>query len=57
MQRVVGTALGYEDLNDHDDLRHSSVLAGKLEARQADCAPLPGKPTLKRRRLMKVAAA
>src|SRR5690348_1175028 len=32
-QRVVGIALGYEDLNDHDELRHDpvlAVLAGKL---------------------------
>src|SRR6187399_3603291 len=32
MQRVVGIALGYEDLNDHDELRHDpvmAVLAGK----------------------------
>src|SRR3954466_1602928 len=27
MQRVVGIALGYEDLNDHDDLRRDPVLA------------------------------
>ena len=27
MQRVVGIALGYEDLNDHDELRHDPVLA------------------------------
>src|SRR4029077_18107799 len=32
-QRVFGIALGYEDLNDHDELRHVAVLAGKLEAR------------------------
>ena len=34
MQRVVGIALGYEDLNDHDELRHDpvlAVLAGKLQ--------------------------
>ena len=50
-QRVFGIALGYEDLNDHDDLRHDpvmSVLAGKLEAWRADCAPLAGKSTLNR---------
>ena len=28
MQRVVGIALGYEDLNDHDELRHDQVLGG-----------------------------
>jgi Transposase DDE domain group 1 len=40
-QRVFGIALGYEDLNDHDELRHDpvmAVLAGKLEARREDCA-------------------
>ena len=26
-QRVVGLALGYEDLNDHDELRHDALLA------------------------------
>jgi hypothetical protein len=25
MQRVVGIALGHEDLNDHDELRHDPV--------------------------------
>lgn len=29
MQRVVGIALGYEDPNDHDQLRHDPVLAGR----------------------------
>jgi hypothetical protein len=46
MQRICGIALGYEDLVDHDELRHDPVLAtlvGKLEARRADCAPLAGK--------------
>jgi hypothetical protein len=50
-QRVIGIALGYEDLVDHDQLRHDpvmAVLAGKLEARRADCAPLAGKSTLNR---------
>jgi hypothetical protein len=50
-QRVFGLALGYEDLNDHDDLRHDpvmSILAGKLEARREDCAPVAGKSTLNR---------
>jgi len=51
MQRVVGIALGYEDLNDHDELRHDpvlAVLAGKLAAQRSDCAPLAGKSTLNR---------
>ena len=50
-QRVFGIALGYEDLIDHDDLRHDPVLAtlsGKLHARRSDCAPLAGKSTLNR---------
>ena len=50
-QRVFAIALGYEDLNDHDELRHDpvlAVLAGKLEARRGNCAPLAGKSTLNR---------
>ena len=50
-QRVFGIALGYEDLNDHDELRHDplmAVLAGKLTARREDCAPVAGKSTLNR---------
>ena len=50
-QRVFGIALGYEDLNDHDELRHDpvmAVLAGKLKARREDCAPAAGKSTLNR---------
>jgi hypothetical protein len=50
-QRVFALALGYEDLNDHDELRHDPALAavaGKLKARRVDCAPLAGKSTLNR---------
>jgi Transposase DDE domain group 1 len=50
-QRVFALALGYEDLVDHDQLRHDptlAVLAGKLSARRKDCAPLAGKSTLNR---------
>jgi hypothetical protein len=51
-QRVIGIALGYEDLNDHDELRHDpvmAVLAGKLEPRrQKKCAAVAGKSTLNR---------
>lgn len=50
-QRVLAIALGYEDLVDHDELRHDPVLAalsGKLEAKRSDCAPLAGKSTLNR---------
>src|SRR5215213_3944485 len=45
-QRVFGSALGHEDLVDHDRLRHDPVLAnlaGKLKARRAGCAPLAGR--------------
>jgi hypothetical protein len=51
LQRVFGIALGYEDLTDHDELRHDpvlAVLAGKLAARRSDCAALAGKSTLNR---------
>jgi Transposase DDE domain group 1 len=50
-QRVFGIALGYEDLIDHDQLRHDPVMAvlgGKLAAKRADCASLAGKSTLNR---------
>ena len=50
-QRVYGIALGYEDLIDHEELRHDpvmAVLAGKLTARRSDCAPVAGKSTLNR---------
>jgi len=46
-QRVYGLALGYEDLNDHEQLRQDPLL--KLLAGQADLeAPLAGKSTLNR---------
>jgi hypothetical protein len=51
-QRVFGIALGYEDLNDHEQLRHDPVfgtLLGKLAAkRRRECAALAGKSTLNR---------
>jgi hypothetical protein len=55
---VFGIALGYEDLNDHDELRHDpmmAILAGKLTARREDCAPVAGKSTLNRLELSKLA--
>jgi len=57
-QRVFAIALGYEDLNDHDELRHDpvmAVLAGKLAARREDCAPVAGKSTLNRLELSRPA--
>jgi len=58
-QRVFAIALGYEDLNDHDELRHDpvmAVLAGKLKAKRADCAPVAGKSTLNRLELSREVA-
>ena len=46
-QRIYGLALGYEDLNDHEELRRDpllAVLAGKREIAE----PLAGKSTLNR---------
>jgi hypothetical protein len=54
---VFGIALGYEDLNDHDELRHDpmqAVLSGKLAARREDCAPVAGKSTLNRLKLSRL---
>ncbi len=46
-QRVYGLALGYEDLNDHDALRHDPLIA--VLAESADlAAPGAGKSTLNR---------
>ncbi|MDE0166655.1 MAG: IS1380 family transposase [Bryobacterales bacterium] len=57
-QRVYGLALGYEDLNDHDELRRDPVLAmlagksdvsGQSRRRERDRGqPLAGKSTLQR---------
>ena len=57
-QRVVGLALGYEDLNDHDELRHDPLLAavvgksdptGQDRVRERDRGKaLAGKNTLNR---------
>jgi hypothetical protein len=50
-QRVYGLVQGYEDLNDHDQLRHDPMFAvalGKLRATDRGCAPMAGKSTLNR---------
>jgi hypothetical protein len=50
-QRLYGLVQGYEDLNDHDQLRHDRMFAiavGKLESEHSRCAPLAGKSTLNR---------
>ena len=46
-QRVIGVALGYEDLNDHEQLRHDPLIATLVE--KADpTRTLAGKSTLNR---------
>lgn len=55
-QRIYGLALGYEDLNDHEQLRHDPLLA--LVAGQRDLGdPLAGKSTLNRMELVPSEAA
>lgn len=66
LQRVMGLALGYEDLNDHDRLRHDpllALLAGRKDVTGADRrdpddrgVPLAGKSTLNRLELTPVGA-
>ena len=46
-QRVYGLALGYEDLNDHDALRHDPLFAVLAESEDL-AAALAGKSTLNR---------
>ena len=46
-QRIYALALGYEDLNDHDALRHDPLFAVLAEATDLT-APLAGKSTLNR---------
>src|ERR1700688_4851016 len=47
VQRVYGLALGYEDLNDHEELRNDPLL-GMLTGRRDLRTPLAGKSTLNR---------
>lgn len=50
-QRIAAIALGYEDVDDHDTLRHDPVLAllsEQLTPKRQDCAVLAGKSTLNR---------
>lgn len=51
-QRVMGLALGYEDLNDHDQLRHHPLIATLVEKSDPTQA-LAGKSTLNRLELSK----
>lgn len=45
-QRIFGIALGYEDLNDHDRLRHDPLFALLAEKRPDPERPLASSPTL-----------
>jgi hypothetical protein len=50
-QRIAAIALGYEDVDDHDTLRHDPVLgllSERLTPKRDDCAVLAGKSTLNR---------
>jgi len=47
-QRVYGLVLGYEDLNDHEQLRHDPLLALLAEKEQIGQESLAGKSTLNR---------
>jgi hypothetical protein len=54
-QRIYGLALGYEDLNDHEQLRYDPLLALVAGQRKLE-APLAGKSTLNRMELAPVGA-
>ena len=47
-QRVYGLGLGYEDLNDHEQLRHDPLLGLLAEKEEVGQEPLAGKSTLNR---------
>ena len=47
-QRILGIAQGYEDLIDHDQLRHDPLMALVSEKGRKDSPPLAGKSTLNR---------
>jgi hypothetical protein len=58
-QRIFGIALGYEDLNDHEDLRYDPLFAvavGKNDPSPPDGFALAGKSTLNRLELTPVGA-
>jgi hypothetical protein len=50
-QRVYALALGYEDLNDHDQLRQDPLLAAMAGKADPGAEPLAGKSTLNRMEL------
>jgi hypothetical protein len=47
-QRVFALALGYEDLQDHDSLRHDPLLSLRMGKAEPGTTPLAGKSTLNR---------
>src|SRR6266576_3952757 len=56
-QRVYGLALGYEDLNDHEELRNDPLLAVLVEKANPSSQVLAGKSTLNRLELTKETAS
>jgi Transposase DDE domain group 1 len=56
-QRVYGLALGYEDLNDHEELRNDPLLAGLVEKGSRGRQVLAGKSTLNRLELTQETAS
>src|ERR1700688_4518787 len=56
-QRVYGLALGYEDLNDHEELRNDPLLAVLVEKADPSQETLAGKSTLNRLELTRETAS
>ena len=56
-QRIYGLALGYEDLNDHEELRTDPLLAVLVEKSHPGNEALAGKSTLNRLELTKETAS
>jgi Transposase DDE domain group 1 len=56
-QRVYGLALGYEDLNDHEELRNDPLLAMLVEKSDPSQEALAGKSTLNRLELTREIAS
>src|SRR5208282_1249503 len=56
-QRVYGLALGYEDLNDHEELRNDPLLAVLVDKGDPGSQVLAGKSTLNRLELTKETAS
>jgi hypothetical protein len=56
-QRVYGLALGYEDLNDHEELRNDPLLAVLVEKSAPRKEALAGKSTLNRLELTRATAS